>query len=152
MAITPRMRSRSLLAIAALITGLVLSIGGAQPAAATTTPGVQATPYNNGAHPWSTDGCSVVPDWGPSWTGGAWFDFNHACIHHDGCYRGHWSDRGTCDRWFLNDMIASCNAIHPWWNPGARSSCYAQANTYYAGVRAFGNSAYVAYSPYARLA
>jgi len=147
-----RLRRTTVGVVALLAIVLGVSLAGAQPASATTTTGVQATPYNNSAHPWTTDGCSVVPDWGTSATGGAWFDFNHACIHHDGCYRGHWSDRATCDRWFLNDMIASCNAIHPWWRPDSRSSCYGQANIYYTGVRTLGGSAYVAYSPYARLA
>ena len=147
-----RLSRTSVMAIAAMTLILGAIVGSSTPASATTTRGVQATPYNNGSHPWSTDGCSVVPDWGPSWVGGAYFDFNHACIHHDGCYRQHWADRGTCDKWFLNDMYASCNAIHPAWRPGQRASCYNQAVIYYNGVRAFGNSAYVAWTYTARLA
>ena len=134
----------ALLALVVTTVGVVATT--ASPASATTARGVQATPYNNSSHPWSTDGCSKVPDWGP------YFNFGHACVHHDGCYRGRWSDRGTCDRWFLNDMNASCNAIHPWWAPVDRARCYAVAQAYYRGVRAFGGSAFAARSHTAPLA
>lgn len=112
---------------------------------ATTTPGVNATPHNSSSHPWSTDGCSVVPDWG-LW-GGAWFDFNHACIHHDGCYRNRWASKGTCDTWFLNDMNASCGALHPWWS-ARRGACKDLAWKYYLGVVYFGGGAYSSRSGY----
>src|SRR4051812_25277126 len=91
--------SRRRLARLVLMTMLVgvSIITGSTGADATTTPGVNATPYNEGGEWWTTDGCSVVPDSGPD------FNFHHACVHHDGCYRNHWSDRATCDQWFLND-------------------------------------------------
>jgi hypothetical protein len=124
-------------------------------ASATTTPGVNATPYNVTAHPWTSDGCTWVPDngthsayvyigrypYGTSVLYAAWWDFNHACMHHDGCYRGHWRDRATCDAWFLNDMNASCAALHPS-NSAARYVCGQKASQYYSGVRAFGQRAY----------
>jgi hypothetical protein len=136
---------------------------GAVPSEATTKPGVNATPYNNGPHPWTTDGCSVVPDsgvhfkkiyygtppWGAYfWTSASW-NFNHACIHHDGCYRGHWASRSTCDTWFLNDMRASCSAMHPS-SAARRIVCNDKAVQYYAGVRALGGPAYNGWSHYVR--
>lgn len=117
---------------------LIATVGAAS-AGATTTPGVSATPYNNGSHPWSTDGCSVVPDSG-SYLGAYW-NFNHACIHHDGCCRLRWASRSTCDSWFLNDMRASCGAIHPR-STTRRTLCGQVTWTYYTSVRAFGSSAY----------
>ena len=71
---------------------------------------------------------------------GSYFDFHHACIHHDGCYTHHWGSRSTCDEWFLNDMAASCSAM------GADSRCYTRAATYYEGVRKFGYPFYISRS------
>ncbi len=65
------------------------------------------------------------------------YDFNHACIHHDGCYRHHWASKGVCDQWFLNDMTASCNG---------NAVCNNRAWLYYSGVVAFGHSAYFGHS------
>lgn len=77
-------------------------------------------------HPWPSDACTKVPNTMPGI-----FNFTHACQHHDGCYVNRWSsDKATCDRWFLNDMVAGCG----WWN----SSCLNWAAAYYAGVRACG--------------
>lgn len=101
---------------------------------ATTTPGIPATPSNEGGEWWSTDGCTLVPD------SGAHFDFHHACHHHDGCYHYHWSDRSTCDDWFLNDMFASCAEL------GHYPQCYARAELYYLGVRKFGQMSWDSYS------
>ncbi|MGH9156722.1 MAG: hypothetical protein ACRD1K_13000, partial [Acidimicrobiales bacterium] len=93
---------------------LIVILGGlvieASAASATQTPGVNATPYNDGSHWWSSDGCSVVPDsgfhtknvyvgrppWGASVPVTASWDFHHACVHHDGCYRNRWASRETC--------------------------------------------------------
>jgi hypothetical protein len=128
-----------------LVVAVALGFGlVAEPAGATTAPGVNATPFNHSSHPWTTDGCSVVADRGV-WNN-AYFDFHHACIHHDGCYRGRWASRETCDAWFLNDMNASCNALHSWWSP-QRNGCKSTAYQYYLGVRLFGGSAY-AYASY----
>lgn len=81
-------------------------------------------------HPWSSDGCSHVPDavWGV-------FEFTHACQHHDGCYRHHFGTRAVCDRRFRADMVAGC----AWFNLACRTMAYA----YYAGVRALGAGAYL---------
>jgi len=139
-----RSMMRVMVVMAAVLAGVIgVTASSSDTASATTTSGVNATPYNNTYHPWTTDGCSVVPDWGTSgFYPYAWFDFNHACIHHDGCYRNRWADRATCDLWFLNDMNASCNAIHPWWNVPNRTSCKGMASLYYTGVRTLGASAY----------
>ncbi len=117
----------------ALLTGLV-----AAPAAATTTHGAVATPANDGHHPWSADGCSASPERGPGW------DFHHGCVHHDGCYRGHWSSRRTCDDWFHRDLRASCRVLHR--TAWGRWPCYALAAAYYGAVRAFGGPAYADHS------
>jgi Prokaryotic phospholipase A2 len=128
-----------------LLTG---GLGIAKPgiASATTTPGVNATPHNHGGEWWPTDGCTLVPDsglhstkvgygsypfYGSATVVGS-YHFTHACHHHDGCYKFHWSDRATCDQWFRNDMNASCAAI------GSNEACYARATLYYNGVRVFG--------------
>ncbi|MBM7810521.1 phospholipase A2 [Saccharothrix algeriensis] len=108
--------------------------GIAPSASATTEPGVNAVPSNEGGEWWSTDGCTAVPDSGTD--AGGRFDFYHACEHHDGCYRYHWSNRVTCDRWFVNDMFASCSALRSY------TTCYARAAVYYQGVRAFGGIAW----------
>ncbi|MFV0306674.1 MAG: phospholipase A2 [Desertimonas sp.] len=109
-----------------------------------------ATPANDGWHPWATDGCStpganVNSVWGI-------YNFRHACVHHDGCYTGfprngqatYWVSRAQCDAWFLSDMRASCR-----WQHGSdlsatwrARSCNTAANTYYGAVRAAGWWAY----------
>ncbi|HEY5699806.1 MAG TPA: phospholipase A2 [Acidimicrobiales bacterium] len=104
-------------------------------AGATTGHGGVATPANLTPHPWPYDGCSAAPERGPGW------DFHHACIHHDGCYRGHWASRRTCDGWFLRDMRASCLVLHPSGVLG-RWACDGIAAVYYSAVRLFGAAAY----------
>jgi hypothetical protein len=147
------MRSLQNLVLRNLIAGcaLLVLLGGlslvnASSASATTKRGVNATPYNQGGEWWSTDGCTLVPDSGLHSTTvqyGSYpfygyttvvgsYNFNHACQHHDGCYAYHWSDRATCDQWFLNDMNASCAALR------SNAACYARARLYYNGVRTFG--------------
>ena len=106
----------------------------AAPAAATTARGTVATPANDGPHPWTADGCSASPERGPGW------DFHHGCVHHDGCYRGHWASRRTCDDWFHRDLRASCRVLHA--TAWGRWPCYGVAAAYYGAVRAFGGSAY----------
>jgi len=125
--------------VALLVTLVALVLLGvlarADPAGAHTRRGSRATPANSSSHPWSTDGCSASPERGPSW------DFHHACVHHDGCYRGHWASRGTCDEWFRLDMRASCTVTHR--SPGTgRTLCYWLAAVYHQAVRRFGASAY----------
>jgi hypothetical protein len=122
---------------AAVLTVVALTIGApahAGPAGATTTHGAVATPANSTPHPWTYDGCSNSPEHGPGW------DFHHACIHHDGCYRGHWASRTTCDAWFHRDMRASCRVLHR--TAWGRWPCYGVAAVYYGAVRAFGGPAY----------
>jgi hypothetical protein len=158
-----RPRSAATLLAIPLLGTLILMLMPAIPAAATTTVGVNATPYNNGSHRWGTDGCSWVSDYGihgmnvyygsPPWgaalyTTATW-DFNHACIHHDGCYGAHWASRATCDWWFLNDMRASCDAMHS--NAARRLVCRDKAGQYYTGVRALGGPAYDGWSAYIRI-
>jgi Prokaryotic phospholipase A2 len=127
---------------AAALAAIFLSIGLAvlvpAPAGATPTHGAVATPANDGPHPWPTDGCSASPERGPGW------NFHHGCVHHDGCYRGHWASRRTCDSWFLRDLRASCRHLHPGGGFG-RWACELLAAVYHAAVRAFGAPAYAAH-------
>ena len=76
-----------------------------------------ATPSNASGHPWAADGCTLSPD---SWSN--LYNFKHACDHHDGCYLGfaprggkavYWVSKDQCDRWFLDDMNATCREMHP---------------------------------------
>lgn len=122
-------------AAAAATVALTLGVVAPTDAAATTVHGSVATPANMTPHPWSYDGCSNAPERGPGW------DFHHACIHHDGCYRGHWVGRDTCDAWFHRDMRSSCRVLHPT-GTLARWGCYGIAALYHAAVRAFGAGAY----------
>ncbi len=124
---------------AALTAAVALLAALALPASATTAHGsVVATPANDSAHPWPTDGCSASPERGPGW------DFHHACVHHDGCYRGHWARRDTCDGWFHRDLRASCSVLHA--SAWGRWPCYVLAAAYYGAVRAFGGPAYADHS------
>lgn len=105
-----------------------------------------ATPANNGPHPWPSDGCST-PGANVSRVPGI-FDFTHACIHHDGCYIGfprdgrptYWVSRSQCDSWFFGDLQAGCRWQHgP--NPNATwagRQCATWASVYYQAVRTFG--------------
>lgn len=88
------------------------------------------------------DGCTAVPDSGPT------FDFNDACDDHDRCYidRPYGDDstaRRSCDRIFYADTKAWCNDR---WSSRSdffeRGACKGVAWVYYVGVRAFGRSAW----------
>lgn len=127
--------------VLALLVGVTV-LGPAAPAGASPR-GVSATPANPGAHPWTTDGCSAVPDagWWIHLGIPARFDFAHACVHHDGCYRAHWARRATCDGWFRADLLASCRVLHPR-NPLTRATCEDLARLYHLGVRLLGAGAY----------
>lgn len=95
-----------------------------------------ATPFNYYWHSWQTWDmeCSWSPDVGPYW------NFFHACVHHDGCYKYHWAVKDTCDWWFLRDMRASCDATQAagYW----RNRCYDMAWVYYAAVVHLGRPYY----------
>ena len=112
-----------------------------------------ATPNNDSAHPWKSNGC------GPSFAGflipdskRGVFNFNHACDHHDGCYAGfprngkptYWATRKQCDEWFLGDMVASCKVTHGknWGKTGAAKECNSKAYLYRQGVRERGKPFY----------
>ena len=134
--VTIMSRSR-ITCLAATLALLILA-----PAAVGHTTQGNATPANAGAHPWWSDGCTGVPDKGNT------FDFYHACVHHDACYKGfpnskrkgalgsYWVSRSQCDTWFVNDMHASCN-----WKFGDPSTtlrgrkCSQRARDYHYGVR-----------------
>lgn len=73
---------------------------------------------------WPHNGCSTPTGDAPSGV-----SFTDACNRHDGCYWGHWADKGTCDQWFLNDMRNAC---------GSSGWCTTVAYAYYAAVAAFG--------------
>jgi len=85
---------------------------------------------------WDTDGCSNVMD-----SQNGVFHFEHACDHHDGCYREQWAGRLACDNEFWRNMEASCKHDWAWWNP-ARTACRNIRDIYYVGVRQFGFPAY----------
>jgi hypothetical protein len=109
-----------------------------------------AVPANHGWHPWPTDGCST-----PGANIGAIpgvFDFGHACVHHDGCYKGfplngqptYWVSRSQCDQWFIDDMNASCRWQHATGLGSASGrTCEATARAYRWAVRTFAGPAYV---------
>lgn len=118
-------------------------------AAAHTTAG-NATPSNDGSHPWETNGCSTPGVRVNSVTG--IYDFGHACKHHDGCYTGfprngqitYWTSRSQCDAWFLYDMQASCRWQHGT-NPSvtwAGRQCDQWASNYHWAVRSYGSGGY----------
>jgi hypothetical protein len=139
---TPRPSARRGLVLlgVSVLTTLGLLVAAAEPGIASPR-GTTATPRNDGRHTWSTDGCSASPERGPGW------DFHHACVHHDGCYRQHWASRSTCDSWFLRDMTASCAVTHR--SPGAgRNLCRFFAAVYHQAVRRFGAGAYANGSSY----
>lgn len=126
--------SKGILLAMLTLTGLGLGLM-QDPAAATNSPGQSATPYNEGGEWWSNDGCSLVAD------DGWWGNFHHPCVHHDGCYRNHWSTKSTCDWWLYNDMRASCAAMFRIWD-WRNGPCNSQAYGYYLGVFYFGGPAY----------
>lgn len=116
----PEARARvSLMRRAATAIGIAaaLALVPLQAASAHTTQG-NATPGNDGWHPWPSDRCST-PGANTNAVRGI-FDFGHACVHHDGCYIGfprngrptNWATRAQCDSWFLYDMQASCRYLH----------------------------------------
>lgn len=125
------------LARLSVVVAIVVLGGWALPPAevSATTAGETVTPFNQGGEWWATDGCSYVPDRGST------FDFQHACVHHDGCYQFAWGSRWSCDWWFRTDMRSSCRAMHPSWT-WRRTSCYSVADLYWSGVRALGWPAY----------
>jgi len=84
------------------------------------------------ANAWETNGCSGVMD-----SQRGVFHFEHACDHHDGCYRQTWGWRISCDDDFYKNMEVSCKHNWAWWNP-ARTACRGVKEVYYTGVRTFG--------------
>lgn len=137
-----------LAAIAALLVGLATLTPGS--AASAHTGQGNATPANDGWHPWPTDACST-PGININSVAGV-FNFRHACIHHDGCYKGflvngnptYWVSRWQCDAWFLYDMQASCRWQHGA-NPQASWSgrqCMQWADNYHWAVRTHARGAY----------
>lgn len=139
---------RRFLALALLAFGLAL-VAGVPLASAHTTQG-NATPGNDGGHPWPTDYCSTPGITVNSVRG--IYNFRHACAHHDGCYKGfprngratYWVSRWQCDTWFLYDMQASCQ-----WQHGRSPSatwagrkCMQAASNYHYAVRRYASRAY----------
>lgn len=146
---------RTVMLVSTVCLAAAVGLGGALPSAAHTTAG-RATPSNDTpSHPWPTDGCStswVAPDILNVNSIPGVYNFRHACVHHDGCYKGfprdgvatHWVARETCDSWFLYDMQASCrerHGPHPR-NTWAGRQCMQWAANYYYAVRELGAGAY----------
>lgn len=122
-----RKARRALAAVALAGAGVVGALAGA--------PAVSAAPEAPAAVA-SPDGCTGVPDSGPS------FNFLDACNGHDGCYErkpygDSWTGRLRCDNDFLDAMVGWCKDNHSWWSP-LRGTCLGVAATYYDGVRKFG--------------
>ena len=135
----------SFLAIVAVV---ILAFTGTPAASAHTTQG-NATPSNDGPHPWPVhpseqNACSTPIRSVSSLPGN--FDFNHACKHHDGCYIGfpengvatYWVSRRQCDDWFYEDMLASCKEYQ--WD--LFDLCRNWAQMYYGAVRSEGGQWY----------
>jgi hypothetical protein len=131
----------------ALAVGVLLSWAATpslpQPADQPATPVNQATE----AHPWGTPGCSI-PGAAIDAVPGV-FDFQHACIHHGGCYEGldrqgdpAVIDRLHCDTLFRADLVASCVALHGTSTGWRAKECESTAQAYYAVVRSFGATYY----------
>lgn len=134
--------NRPSLRVFLILVGLVALVALAPSAGAHTGQG-NATPGNDGWHPWDSNLCSWSPNAIPPF-----FDFKHACKHHDGGYAGfpsagrptYWVSRYQCDRWFLADTMASCRWQHGF--APMRVNCEGYANRYYAAVRSLGWNAY----------
>ena len=100
--------------------------------------GAEAAPAGVQAPAMRYNGCTGVPDSGPT------FNFTSACNWHDWCYDTHpygggSSGRLSCDQGFLARMNNYCEAHHGRFNP-ARYICKDIATRYYLGVRALGGS------------
>lgn len=143
------MSPRRLLLALLTVAVTVLALLGTAGTAAAHTGDAPATPANQtaGGHTWGTDGCST-PGAGIDRVAGV-FDFEHACIHHDGCYQGlnrngdpATISRFRCDNLFLADMRASCTEMHGTATTRAAKRCRDAANLYYSAVRIFGGSGY----------
>lgn len=133
-----------------VLIAMVLAVAPTTATASAHTTSGSATPGNDGAHPWPTDGCST-PGANVNAIAGI-FDFGHACKHHDGCYIGfprngaatYWTSRSQCDAWFLYDMQASCRWQH---GPDPATTWIGRqrqqwASNYLWAVRAYGASGY----------
>ena len=119
---------RRVLAVLAAVAGIGLGLLATAPAAS--------------AHePVATNYCTNAPDAIPGF-----YDFRHACAHHDACYSLNTDTRYGCDTTFRREMHSECAAQHPWWSP-ARPACRTVADAYYAAVRLFGASHYVSRDP-----
>ena len=150
--VNPRSRRLKTAFFAAVMVALLPVFAGAGIAGAHTSTS-SATPGNDSAHPWKSNGCGpsgaglIIPDSMPGI-----FNFNHPCDHHDGCYGGssrtgatpYWVSRQSCDSSFKSDMIASCR-----WKHGSDLNktwsarrCAGFADTYYNAVRKSGKGSY----------
>jgi Prokaryotic phospholipase A2 len=108
-----------------------------------------ATPANAAAHEhtWNSPGCSIPGATLDSVPGV--FDFQHACIHHGGCYQGldrrgapATIDRLRCDQLFHADLQASCGVMHGKSTNWRAEECRSTADSYYEVVRSFGTAYY----------
>ncbi len=132
----------------AILTGVAIMAlaltAGLEPVAAHTEGRGPATPVNigHGGHWWASNGCgSVGSTWVPDRLAGT-FDFRHACIHHDRCYRHRFLSRSGCDDRFHRDMHASCEVGTPWTTWFTRPTCRWLADIYAQAVRTLGASSY----------
>ncbi len=94
-------------------------------------PGSSGTAHATPPNYCGIEGYFDVPDAQPGL-----FDFADACMGHDECYGngGTEADRRSCDREFLDEMLASCSDMwssRQWFK--ARS-CASVAYTYYTAV------------------
>jgi Prokaryotic phospholipase A2 len=111
--------------------------------------GEPATPANAALHehPWNATGCTIPGASLDSVPG--LFDFQHACIHHGGCYEGldrqgspAVIDRLRCDQLFHADLVSSCAVMHGASANWRAAECKNTAESYYEVVRSFGGPYY----------
>ena len=135
--------------LAVLVTALGLVLSWPSGPVAARTGDLPATPANEtlDAHTWGTTGC-FLPGAAIDELPGV-FDFQHACIHHGGCYQGldrdgdpAVVDRLRCDQLFRTDLHASCAVVHGASTSRRARECADTAEAYFAVARSFGATYY----------
>lgn len=83
-----------------------------------------------------SDGCSAG-------TSDRWnLEFRPSCTKHDNCYTNPWGEKNACDTLFLNSMKDYCKSKYDYTDYVNRQLCLTNADLYYVGVQAGGQSSY----------